>query len=55
LVVTPDGYHDGSEDGRRLLAYNLPGTLKAVDDDATRQRFYRPGLVGRILKGEKLP
>jgi WD40 repeat protein len=55
LVVTPEGYHDGSEGGRRFLAFRVPGTLQVVDDDATRQRFYRPGLLARLLKGENVP
>ena len=36
-----------------IVAYRVPGTLKVVDDEATRKQFHRPGLLALILKGEK--
>jgi hypothetical protein len=53
LVVTPAGFFDGSPGACRLVSYRVPGTLKLVDDDATRRRFHRPGLLAQVWKGEK--
>jgi hypothetical protein len=53
-VVTPDGYFDGSKGGWRYVSYRRAGTLELVYDEATLQRFYRAGLLGLLLKGEKL-
>jgi WD40 repeat protein len=54
LVVTPEGYFDGSAGAWKLVTYRVPGTLKLVDDDATRKQFHRLGLLARVLKGEKV-
>jgi WD40 repeat protein len=53
LVITPDGFFDGSKDAWRFVAYREPGSLKLLDDDATRKRFHRPGLLAQVWKGEK--
>jgi WD40 repeat protein len=50
LVVTPDGRFDGSEDAWRFVAHRVSGTLKLVEDEATRKRFHRPGLLAEIGK-----
>ena len=50
LVVTPDGLFDGSKDAWRFVAYREPGTLKLLDDDTTRKRFHRPGLLADVWK-----
>ena len=44
---------DGSEASWRFVAYRESGTLKMLDDDATRKRFHRPGLLSQAWKGEK--
>jgi len=31
----------------------VPGTLDLIDDDATRKKFHRPGLLADIWKGEE--
>jgi hypothetical protein len=49
----PDGFFDASKRGWRYVAYRRPGTLELVDDEATMQRFYRPGLMGMLLKGDR--
>jgi hypothetical protein len=54
LVVTPDGFWGGSKDAWRYVAYRNVGTLQVIDDEATLQRFYRPGLLGVLLKGQML-
>jgi WD40 repeat protein len=48
LAVTPEGLFDGSEGAARFAAYRVPGTQQFVDDDATRRRFYRPGLLAQL-------
>jgi hypothetical protein len=53
LVVSPDGFFDGSKGGWRYVSYRRAGTLEVVDDEATLQRFYRPGLMGLLVKGQK--
>jgi hypothetical protein len=53
-MVTPDGFFDCSKDARRYVAHRRAGTLQVVDDEVTLQRFYRPGLLWLLLKGERL-
>jgi hypothetical protein len=58
LSLTPflssDGFFDGSKGGWRFVSYRRSGTLQVIDDEATLQKFYRPGLMGMLLKGQKL-
>jgi hypothetical protein len=54
LVVSPDGFFEGSEGGWRYVSYRRASTLELVDDDATLKRLYRPGLMGLLLKGQKI-
>jgi WD40 repeat protein len=53
LVLTPDGRFDGSEGAWKYLAYREPGGLKLHDDEATRKKFHRPGLLAEVWKGVK--
>ncbi|HYT89567.1 MAG TPA: WD40 repeat domain-containing protein [Gemmataceae bacterium] len=53
LVVTPEGFFDGSPGAWRFVAYRVPGTLKLLDDGATRKRFHRPGLLAQAWKGQE--
>jgi len=53
LVVTPEGLFDGSPGAWPFVAYRVPGTLKLLDDDATRKRFHRLGLLAKVWKGER--
>lgn len=48
LVVTPEGYVDGSPDAWRHIVFRVPGTLTILDDKATFQRFHRPGLLAEL-------
>jgi hypothetical protein len=34
------------------VSYRRTGSLHLVDDEATLQRLYRPGLMGLLLRGE---
>src|SRR5262249_39736316 len=52
LIVTPEGLFDGSEGAARLVVYRVPGAQKLVDDDATRRRFHRPGLLSKVWQAE---
>jgi WD40 repeat protein len=54
LVVSPDGFFDGSKGGWRYISYRRPDTLQLIDDEATLRKFYRPGLMGLLLKGTKI-
>jgi len=53
LVVTPDGFFDGSKEARHFVAYRSAGALQLVDDAATLNGYYRPGLLGLLLQGQK--
>src|SRR5262249_1472860 len=53
LVVTPGGFFDGSPGTWRFVAYRDVATRKLVDDDATRRRFHRPGLLAQVWKGAR--
>jgi hypothetical protein len=37
-----------------IASATAAGTLELVDDEATLLRYYRPGLMGLLLKGQKL-
>src|SRR5262245_18934639 len=50
LVVTPEGLFDGSPGAWRFVTYRVPSTPKLADDDATRKKFHRPGLLAQIWK-----
>jgi WD40 repeat protein len=52
LVVTPDGFFDGSDGAWQFVAYRVLGTLGLADDDVTRRRFHRPGLLAKIWQGK---
>lgn len=52
LVITPDGYFDGSENATKLISYRIAGTLEFVPLERYRKQFERPGLLAMIWKGE---
>ena len=53
LVVTPEGLFDGSEAGRKRVAYRWGEGLAVVPGEQFAGGLYRPGLLGRILRGER--
>jgi WD40 repeat protein len=53
LVVSPEGFFDGSEQGRRLVLFRTPGTLNVRDDATERRRLYRPKLLATLWRGER--
>ena len=50
LAVTSEGLFDGSPGGAPLVTYREEGSLKLFEDDATRRRFHRPGLLAELWK-----
>jgi WD40 repeat protein len=54
LVVTPAGFFDGSPGGWKRLSFRDTGTAKVLEDGATKKKFYRPGLLGALCRGERL-
>jgi uncharacterized protein (TIGR03067 family) len=53
VVLTSDGLFDGSKGALKHVTYRTVGTRDLIDDDATRKKFHRPGLLAQLLKGEK--
>jgi hypothetical protein len=53
LVVTPEGLFDGTEVGRKMLAYRVDGQLKVVPADHKFESLFRPGVLQAILCGEQ--
>jgi WD40 repeat protein len=53
LVVTPEGLFDGSPGAGRFVTYRDAASGRLVDDDATRQRFHRPGLLAQVWKSAR--
>ena len=49
LAVTPDGLFDGSEGGMALMGWRETATGHWRDDEATRARCHRPGLLNACL------
>lgn len=49
LAATPQGYFDGSLEGRRLVSWRLGTKLYALE--LYEQRFRRPDLVSRAMRG----
>lgn len=52
LVITPDGLFDGSVNAVRRVAYRIAGTLDFVPLERYQQKFWQPGLLASIMKGE---
>ena len=52
LVVTPEGLFDGSINARSFVAYRVAGTIDFVPLERFQQKYYQPGLLASILRGE---
>jgi len=52
LVVTPDGYFDGSKNASKFASYRVSGSLDFVPLDEYRKQFERPGLLAKVFRGE---
>ncbi len=53
LVVTPDGLFDGSIDAAKAVSYRIRGTLEFVPLERFQQKYYQPGLLAMLMKGER--
>jgi len=56
LVVTPEGFFDGSEEGRESLAFRVgDNENSSVAAAEMPQRYHCPGVLARILAGKPIP
>ena len=53
LVVSPEGFFDGSEGGRQKVAFRIGGGLNVVPVDRFFNSFYRPGLLREVMQGQR--
>jgi WD40 repeat protein len=53
LVITPQGYHDGSAGGRQFVHWRVGDTLFPPERYAPQ--YHRPDLVKKALAGEQVP
>jgi WD40 repeat protein len=53
-VTDPEGRYDASDPDRSPTLYWLVG-LDVIELGQLKQRFYTPGLLGKIMRGEPLP
>ncbi len=53
LIMTPQGLFDGSSTGREHVTYRIGDGLNVVPVDRFFNDFYTPGLLGRLLNGER--
>jgi WD40 repeat protein len=51
LVVTPEGFFDGSEAGRQMVSWRIPSAGQVVPVERFFQDFYRPGLLAEVHGG----
>ena len=54
LVVTPEGFFDGSAGGRQNVNFRVGGGLDVVPVDRFFQDFYRPGLLAALWGGRRV-
>ncbi len=53
LVVTLDGFFDGSQGGMQKVSYQVGNGSYVVPVERFFQDFYRPGLLAAIMRGER--
>jgi WD40 repeat protein len=53
LVFTPDGLFDGSKEAGKYLKYRNTETGEVVPLESCRKRFHMPGLLAKLMKGER--
>jgi WD40 repeat protein len=53
LIVTPEGFFDGSGGAWKRMSFRETGTPRVLEDDATKRKFHRPGLLGTLCRGEQ--
>ena len=53
VMVTPEGLFDGTTDARKNISYKIPNKPEPVPVDHFFQDFYHPGLLAKIMSGER--
>jgi WD40 repeat protein len=53
IAATPEGFFDGSPEGRQRVSFRLGEGVELVPVDRFFQDFYRPGLLAEICHGER--
>jgi WD40 repeat protein len=53
LAMTPEGLFDGSTNAPKYLSFRISGTLEFVPLERYQQKYYQPGLLAQIMKGER--
>src|SRR5207248_59610 len=53
LVITPGGLFDGSVNGQKFVSYRLAGTNMLVSLESYQKRYFYPGLLAAIMRGER--
>ena len=51
-IVTPQGHFDASANGQKLMHWNVGS--ESVDLAQLKARYYQPGLLAKLFKGERL-
>jgi hypothetical protein len=54
LVVTPEGFFDGSPAGMEFVSYRVPNTRTLLPLSQFEKKYYKEGLLAKIWKGEKI-
>ena len=52
VAYTPDGYFDASENGKKFIGWTIG--LTSYGAEQFWDQYYRPGLLGKLLRGEKI-
>ena len=53
LAVTPDGFFDGSPEGRQALSFRIGDGLDVVPVERFHDEFYRPGLLKQVFEAPR--
>jgi WD40 repeat protein len=54
LVVTPEGFFDGSRGGREKVSFRVGGGLTVLPVDRFLTDYWQPGLLAKLLAGARL-
>ena len=54
-AVDPAGHYDASDPDKSSSLYWVTDNLRTIDLEQLKKEYYAPGLVARVLRGERLP
>jgi len=54
-VVDPAGHYDNSEAADTASMYWVTDNLRTIELDQLKREYYTPGLLSRVMRGERLP